>query len=171
MCLSRQKSTGRMILTNQDIRLLEETVGKIIDITLIIDDLLDARIDEDLRTHGTRECGRIDRGPVDADSEIGRLSDRILLRMDSPAELMPSARRYAHLLPYATQLLTVTGPFGRSVVPSGKDPLILHDDSSDLPPETCGPRRDQLCHLHEILVIAGSFHAIDIVHFILKKRT
>ena len=147
-----------MIFPDQYIGLGEQSLGEIVNVSFGIDHFLDPCIDEDLGTHGTGICGRIDRAILDAHAEICRLNDGVLFRMDPSAEFVPGTRRDLHLFPDASEGLAVLGTLGRSVVSGGEDALVLDDDRTHLPPETCGSLGYQECHLHEILVIIGPVH-------------
>lgn len=147
-----------MIFADNNVGLLEKLMGEVVDVSLIVDDLLYPGIDEDLGAHRAGERRGVDRGAVDAHAEVRRLRDGVLLGMDASAQLVPSARRYVHLLSDASHLLAVAGALGRTVVSGGENPLVLDDDGSDLPSQTGGSGRYQTGHLHEILVIAGSVH-------------
>lgn len=148
-----------MIFADNNIGLLEKLMREIVDVSLIVDDLLYPGIDEDLGTHRTGERRGIDGGAVDAHAEVRRLRDGVLLGMDASAQLVPSARRYIHLLSDAPHLLAMASALGRTVVSCGENPLVFDDDGSDLSPQTGGSCRYQTGHLHEILVIAGSIHS------------
>ena len=151
-----------MIFPDEDVGLGEQLLGKVVDVTFGIDHFLDPRIDEDLGAHRTWICGGIDGAVLDAHTEICRLDDSILFRMDSSAELMSGPRWDLHLFPDASEDLAVLGAFGRSVISSGEDALVLDDDRTHLPPETCGSLRNQECHFHEVLVIVRSVHEREI---------
>ena len=150
-----------MIFPYDDIGLLQNLMGQIVDVSFVVDDFLDAGIYEDLGAHGARESSGVDRRSFHADSEIRRLRDGILFSVDTSAQLMPGSRWDIHLNPDATELLAMTGPLRRSVVSCGQNPLVLDDDGTDLPSQTCGPRGYQARHLHEVLVIAGSIHETE----------
>ena len=92
-------------------------------------------------------------------SYIGYPVVQSLFGMDASAKLVSSARWHFHLLAYTSFLLTMFGTFGRSVVSSGQDPLVLHYDSTDPSSETGRSLGYQVSHLHEIFVIVRTFHA------------
>ncbi len=149
------------IFPDLDPSFLEEVLGEIVGITLAIDDLLDTRVDEDLGTHRTGvRCG-IYGGTIDTDTEIGCLGHCILLCVYASTELVPRTGRDIEFHTYTAQFFAVLCALGRPVVTSGKDPLLLDDDSAYSPPETGGTRGYQLCHLHEVFVIAGSIHLLS----------
>lgn len=148
----------RLVLANEDIGLLEQLFRQIVDVIRGVDDLLDASVDENLGTHGTGICRRVDRAVLHRYPEISCLDDRVLLRVDPSAQLVPGPRGDVHLLPDATQLLAVLGSFRGSVVSGGNEPLLLDNDRPHLPSDASGPLRGQKRHLHEIFVVVRSFH-------------
>ena len=75
----------RFVLPDQDVGLREQLLRQVVDISLGIDDLLDTGVDEDLGTHRTRICRGVDHRILDADTEIGRLDDSVLLGVYAPA--------------------------------------------------------------------------------------
>ena len=142
-----------------EVRLGEDVLREVVHVSLVVDDLGDAGIDEDLGTLRAREGGGVDLGALHADTEIGRLGHCVLFRMDTPAELMAGAGWHVHEHSETSLLLAVGYAAGSPVVSGGKHVIVLHDDRSDLASETGGPGRCQFSHLHEVFVGRGSFHA------------
>ena len=146
-----------------DVCLGEKFLGQIVDISLGVDYLFDACIDEYFGTHRTGVGCGVDCCILDTRSEVCGLCHSVLFRVYASAQFMPSARRNIHLLSDAPEFLTVKSASRGSVVTRGYDVFVPYNHSTHSSSETGGSFGYKECHFHEIFIISGSFHAFWII--------
>ncbi len=126
-----------------------------IRITVLIDHLLDACVDEHLRANNARVICTVQDGSPDFNPVVCSLDDRILLGMKAAAELVSFPRRDPLLLAKATDIQAVFQPGWSSVVTRGQNLLVFDEDSPYLSPQTGGPFGDEVSNVHEIFFPGG----------------
>jgi len=139
-----------------DIRLIEHFEGKRVGVFPIIDDFCDAGVDQHLGTEHTGLRGGVQRGAFDIDAVARCLDKCVLLGMKSTAQLMLLAGGYAELLTQATAVKAMLDAGGHTVVTSGKQTLVLDDDSAYLAAATGRAARTHMGDVHEVLIPTGA---------------
>ncbi len=84
---------------------------------------------------------------------------RILLSVNTTAQLMTLTRCNAHFSPEAADFFAVGYAAWRTVVASSQNALILNDDRTYLAAKTCRPLGNQFGNRHEVF-IPGFSHLI-----------
>ena len=99
---------------------------------------------------GTRKVCAIQRCASYGNTVKSGLDDRILFRMNPPAELMPFTGRHIECLPKASGIFAVPNPAGGSVITGGQDSFIFDHDGTDSASEACGTLCYQFSDIHKV---------------------
>src|SRR5689334_16003658 len=123
-----------------DVGVAEELAERVALVLALVEDALDARVDEHLQAVNARRMGDVDVGVPDARAVLRRLRDRVDLGVDrAEAVLLRPAARRPRRVDEAADVGAVREPGGRAVVPRRQDVLVPDDHRPDLGAETRRP--------------------------------
>ena len=145
-----------IVLYQFDPRLLQHRFGQGIGVTFLVDDLLNARIDDHLGADDAGMVRAVKSRTTNRNAVVSCLDDGILFRMQAPAQFVAFPRGDAKLLAQAACIEAMFQSRGSPIVPGGQDFLVLHKNGADLPSDAGGPLRNQMGDIHEVLFPRGS---------------
>src|SRR4029077_18774849 len=133
---SRQHSSGfldRRDLLERDIGVRQQLLDGVQLVRLLVEDPLDAGIDEHLEAVDARRVRDVDAGVADAGAVLRRLRDRVDLGVDAAeAVLLDLAARSGGAIDETPDVEAVRQARRRSVVARREDVLVTHDDGAHL---------------------------------------
>lgn len=138
-----------------DARLLEYLLDGIQEcVVASVDDLLDARVDDELRAGEARRERHVDGASGNCDSVMGRLADRVLLGVRAKTLVQPHSALDIACAARASAFKAVLHSARRSVVAGGEDVVVLHDDGPHVAARAVRALRHHMGYLHEVFVPA-----------------
>ena len=99
----------------------------------------------------------------------GGRDNAVGLGMDRAAQFIPLTRGHSELLPgTAAQIGAVFPSPGGSIVASGKDLIILHDDGAIAPPQTGGALEHRIRNIQIVIFLVDPGHSRRLLCFFLQ---
>ena len=152
------------------LRFFKHLLGQRVGVTLFKNDLLNACINDHLRTDDAGMVCTIKGGSPDLNAMIGGLDDGILLCMEPAAELMSFSRGDAQFLAKATDFQAMFQSRRSSIV-TGRQNLFVSDEHSPyLPSQTGRALCDEMGDVHEIFFPGRSMRMSLFFLFLFQRR-
>ena len=126
-------------------------------------DPLNTRVDQNLCTYDTGLVSAVKGHPFYRHAMDRSLYDRVLLRMDPPAQLMVLALRHMQLFPQAANFPAVGHSLGSAVVACSENLFVFYDNRADTAAQAGRTLADHLGDLHKIMVPVRP-HLISAAH-------
>lgn len=122
-----------------------------------VDDFFDAGVDDHFGAHQAGAQGAVEHAVFDADPVVGCLNDRIFLRMGADAITEALSRRGIGCTAGAASVATVFNAARRTVVASGDNSTVLHNDRRHFSPAAVSSLGNNVRDIHEIFIPVGTF--------------